>query len=115
MEAGITDHVWTIYDLISSAMLEWKPYDPTWLVEAVSRCCPDRAWLRDALSKCTMAGQKSKAYIYFVDASNPNKPGSQWQFEENIVVDDPIHGELVLDILKGRRVGGVEIIKEIEL
>ena len=54
------------------------------------------------------------AYIYFVDPSNANQPDSEWQFEENIVLDDPLHGERVLDILKGRRVGGVEILKHRE-
>jgi hypothetical protein len=38
--------------------------------------------------------------------------GSQWQFEENIILEDPERGDLVLDILKGQRVGGVEFLAE---
>ena len=48
--------------------------------------------------------------LYFVDPRRPNQPGSDWQFEENIILEHPTEGDLVLDILKGHRVGGVEFL-----
>ncbi len=52
-------------------------------------------------------------YIHFVDSTAPNKPGSQWQFERNILLYDKREGDLVLDILEGNRVGGVEFLKRL--
>jgi hypothetical protein len=40
--------------------------------------------------------------------------GSEWQIETNIVLEHPTEGDLVLDILKGQRVGGVETTSKIE-
>lgn len=94
-------------------MLNWKTYDPTWLVELATNCHPEQTWLEEALSKCTRAAQVSDAYIYFVDPSDPNEPGSEWQFEQNIVLEHPTDGDLVLDILKGHRVGGVEFLQRL--
>jgi hypothetical protein len=45
-----------------------------------------------------------------VSPENANKPGAEWQFERSIVLEDPKEGELVLDILKGNRVGGIEFL-----
>jgi hypothetical protein len=39
--------------------------------------------------------------------------GSQWQFDENIILEDLERGDLVLDILTGQRVGGVEFLAEL--
>jgi hypothetical protein len=65
--------------------------------------------LADALAICTRASGANSAYIKFVDATNPNTPGSEWQFDSNIVLHHSIEGEVVIDLLKGQRVGGVEL------
>jgi hypothetical protein len=93
--------------------MQWKPYDPTWLVELARESRPDEPWLADALARCTRAAEESSAYTYFIDPTNPNQPGSEWQFEENVVLEHPHEGELVLDILGGRRVGGVEFLQRL--
>ena len=93
----------------------WETYDPTWLVELARERLPEELWLQAALSVCRRAWKASPAYMNFVNPQNPNMPGSEWQFETNIVLEHPTEGELVLDILKGRRVGGVEFISKIEL
>jgi hypothetical protein len=49
-----------------------------------------------------------------VNPDNPNKAGSEWQFETNILLEHPSEGTLVLDVLKGQRIGGVETIDRIE-
>lgn len=99
-----------------SVAWEPKPYDPTWLVSTAKSELPTEFWLHEALSRCTRAVMVDPAYIHFVNPSLPNQPGSEWQFDSNIILIDKKEGELVLDILKesnpgaGRRVGGVEFI-----
>jgi hypothetical protein len=43
-----------------------------------------------------------------VSPSDPNRPGSEWRFEENILPEHPREGMVTLNILQDRRVGGVE-------
>lgn len=93
--------------------MDWKPYDPTWLVELARAQSPDEPWLADALARCTRAMENGRAYLYFVDPNAPNEPGSDWQFDNNLTLDHPREGMLVLDILTGRRVGGVEFISRL--
>ncbi len=90
--------------------MKWEKYDPTWLVDHAKEQHPDKPWLAKALSKCARCSIESKAYIHFVDPKNANSPGAEWQFEKNIFLNSPREGELVLDILEGYRVGGVEFL-----
>lgn len=91
----------------------WKDYDPTWLVNAAEKYRSEYPWLPSALSKCTTARIDSDFYIYFVDSDNPNKPESEWQFDTNLTIEESAEGELVLDILEGDRVGGVELLSKL--
>jgi uncharacterized protein YuzE len=100
---------------IKSFYCSWEPYDPAWLVAAASKQYPDKPWLSDALSKCTTMHRSGSAYIYFVDARRANKPGSPWQFRENIILEETEAGDIVLDILKDGRVGGIEFLRELGL
>lgn len=93
--------------------MQWKPYDPGWLVELARGSRPDEPWLAEALARCTRAAEESRAYLYFVDPARPDEPGSEWQFEQNVLLAHPREGDLVLDILRGRRVGGVEFLKRV--
>jgi hypothetical protein len=83
-------------------------------VELAKEQVPEETWLPDAISSCRHAWRMSAAYTYFVNPDNPNKPGSEWQFETNILLEHPSEGTLVLDVLKGKRIGGVETIDRIE-
>ena len=94
-------------------MIRWKKYDPQWLIELVKQQIPERSEIVAALEKCTRCFEESEAYIYFVDSANANEPGSQWQFQKNIVLESP-EGEIVLDLLKDGRIGGVEFVGKIE-
>ena len=60
-----------------------------------------------------MARQESAAYIHFVNRADPDEPGSEWQEQTDIVLKHPTEGELVLDILEGNRVGGVEFVAKL--
>lgn len=88
--------------------MKWKPYDPTWLAELVKKQRADEPWLPDALAKCTLYSEDSRAYYRFIDSSSP-----AWKFERNIVLHHKREGEIVLDILQGDRVGGVEFLKRL--
>lgn len=88
--------------------VEWQPYDPSWLISLAKEQHPEETWLVEALAVCTRAKLKGDVSIYFVDAANANKPGSEWQFERNILLDSPTEGPVILDVLKGQKIGGVE-------
>jgi hypothetical protein len=88
----------------------WKPYDPGWLVALARETRPAEPWLAAALAKCTLAAEESRAYTYFVDPREANQPGSEWQFDSNVMLKHPVESDLVLDILIGQRVGGIEFL-----
>ena len=93
--------------------MNWKEYNPEWLAELAEEQYPEYEWLPDALRKCVKHSVESEAYYHFVSPKNANKPGAEWQFEDNIVLEHSVEGDVVLDILKGNRVGGVEFINKI--
>jgi len=91
---------------------DWEDYDPSWLVHEAQLRLPDELSLHRALSKCTRA-ITTLAYIYFVSPENPNQPGAEWQFDRNVILEATCEGDLVLDVLKDGRVGGVEFLDRI--
>jgi hypothetical protein len=42
--------------------------------------------------------------------ANPGEPASEWQVQTNLELQHPTEGDLVLDILEGNRVAGVEFL-----
>ena len=89
-------------------MSGWQAYDPTWLVELARKEEPDKAWLAEALAKCTRCKKESEAYIYFVDPETP-----EWQHDDSIDMEHPTEGMVVIDVLKKRRIGGIELVDKI--
>ncbi len=63
---------------------------------------PDRDDIVTALQNCKSGDWLSKGYYQFVDSRNPNHPGSEWQLENE--------GDIVIDLLKDGRIGGIEFI-----
>ena len=61
--------------------------------------------------KAEFGNWKSKAYYRFVSSKNANKPGSEWQFHDNIILEHEKHGTIILDILENNRIGGIEFYK----
>ena len=90
--------------------MDWQPYDPTWLVQWVREDGPQMAWLADALARCTRAASGGPAYLYFADPVDAGQPDAEWQLEETVRLDRTPQGTLLLDILVGRRVGGIEFM-----
>ena len=91
----------------------WQAYDPSWLVKLAEQQLPEKPELAEALRACTRYSPESDAYYYFVSGRKPNQEGSAWQFKENISLRDPEEGELILDVLKDGRVGGVEFLSRL--
>ncbi|WP_404985699.1 hypothetical protein ACI513_00495 [Chryseobacterium sp. M5] len=67
--------------------------------------------LRTNLNTIKFGKWESKAYYKFVDSTDANKPGSKWQFKENIILEHPKYKTIVLDILQDDQLGGIEFIK----
>jgi hypothetical protein len=82
----------------------WEAFDPDELAALAGAQRPEEPWLPDALRRCTRALRESRAYVRFV-------PEEAWAFERNVRLVHPREGTLVLDVLTGRRVGGVEWLR----
>ena len=92
----------------------FKPYDPSWLVKAAQPYKDEFPWLLDALKKCIQVCDDDAAYFYFVESENANQPGSVWQIQENITLEETPEGEIILDIIKPNIVGGVEFYDKLD-
>jgi hypothetical protein len=88
--------------------MEYKPkFKIRKLVKSAKHEHPDDVWLRVELSKIQIVKKESEAYYYTIDKSKG------WSFKGNIVLDDTIYGTVVLDILEGNVIGGIELISRI--
>ncbi len=86
-----------------------RPFDPQWLIALAKSQCPEEPWLPEALARCTSASYRG-IMIYFVSPRRPNMAGSAWQYDYSIELDHPEYGFILLDILKGQRIGAVEFV-----
>lgn len=86
----------------------WQPYNPEWLVALASAQQPNEVWLPAALRQCQQARPETPAYIHFVEPSS-----SAWKFERNVVLESEEHGTLVLDVLEGHMIGGLEFLNRL--
>ena len=57
---------------------------------------------------------KNKAYYQFVNSINPNQVGSEWQFQDNIIIEHKEIGTIVIDLLKRNKIGGIEFINQLK-
>ena len=88
-------------------------FDPCSLIESVKRVAPELTWLPEALRNCNNGNWESRAYVYYVSPADANKPGSAWQHETTVGFHQKGLGGVVIDILKGNRIGGIEFIDKI--
>jgi uncharacterized protein YuzE len=49
-----------------------------------------------------------QSYSSFIPSEKGNFLGSEWQFDENIILEDDVEGTIVLDVLLNGKVGGIE-------
>ena len=85
-----------------------------WIIELIKEQEPDRTDLIEQLKKCDIQKWTRQPYIHLVSDAEPNQPGSEWQFEECIVLEHDSEGTIVLDILKDGRIGGIEFVKQLK-
>ena len=88
-------------------------FDIEWIIDLIKEQEPDRTDLIEQLKKSDRKKWIRQPYIHFVSGARPYQPGSEWQFEENIVLEHGSEGTIVLDILKDGRIGGIEFVNQI--
>ena len=89
-------------------------YSLDWIIKLVKQQAPERKDIIDALQRCENGQWDSKAYLRFVDSTNANLPGAVWQIEESVVFVHEIDGDIVIDLLKGGIIGGIEFVSSKE-
>ena len=92
---------------------KWEPYDPRWLVHLARQQFPGDYELHQAPSLCTLAQRNACCApkicgYHFVDASNPNQPGSPWQHSHTVIIPRDAEPDIFVDVLKDGRIGAVE-------
>lgn len=80
------------------------------LIEPARKQSPANSWLPDAFAACGPGEWLGGAYLCFVSTDRPNQAGSAWQFKGNLILHDEAYGEVVLDVLEGNRIGGIEFL-----
>ena len=94
---------------MSEEEIEWTPFDPSWLVKLAREQSPKEKWLSQALAECThIMPSANEATIYFVNPINANEPNAIYQFKGNTTLYSPTKGWLILDVLKGNKIGSLD-------
>jgi hypothetical protein len=109
--------------------MKTRPYDPKWMIQAIYSVSQEHDDLNknpallkliiDTLLNCKVIKSRHSesdpqyCYYNYVDDSNPNQTGSEWQHQDciNIYVAG---ADLIFDLLKDGRIGGVEVIYSYE-
>lgn len=83
------------------------------IIQLIREQEPDRTDLIEELEKLERKKWIRQPYVRFISAERPNQVDSEWQFDENIVLEHETEGTIVLDILKNGRIGGIEFVSQI--
>lgn len=78
------------------------------LIRILEKEEPKNENLINSLRNCSGGKWRNKAYYQFVNSENPNQIGSEWQFSDNIIIEHPEKGTIILDLLKDNKIGGIE-------
>lgn len=81
------------------------------VIEFIIYSLPEDSLVKRNLENINPGKWQSKAYYQFVDSIHANKPGSKWIFKENIILEHPKLGTIVLDILEKDQLGRIEFIE----
>jgi hypothetical protein len=82
--------------------------DIEYIIKLVKQQESDRQDIVDALLNCKNGHWSRNGYYQFVDSTNANKPNSEWQHDECIVIEQKNKGDIIIDMLKDGRIGGIE-------
>jgi hypothetical protein len=85
-----------------------EPFNINEIIKLVKEQEPDRQELIHALQKCKSGYWSSNGYYQFIDSRNANQAGADWQHDESIVLEQENKGDIVIDLLKDGRIGGIE-------
>ncbi len=85
-----------------------------WIIDLIKEQEPNRLDLIEQLKNSKRKEWIRQPYISFVSGKRPNLPGSEWQFEENVVLEHYREGTIVLDVLKDGRIGGIEFVSQLK-
>lgn len=83
------------------------------IIELIKEQEPHRLDLISQLKKSNKTKWLRQAYIPLVSDESANNPGTEWQFDENIILEHEFEGTIVLDVLKNGRIGGIELLSQI--
>ena len=86
-----------------------------YIIALVKEQEPERTDIVLALSNCSEGKWTTNGYYSLVIADNkPNQPGSNWQYDESIVIEQKNAGDIIIDLLKDGRIGGIEFMDLID-
>ncbi len=103
-----------LVNIVETVHSKRKYFKKEWLIELLKEQKPKREDLILQLEEMTVSEWIKKPYIRFVNGENANQKGAEWQFDENIVLEHKTEGTIVLDILKDGRIGGIELLNELD-
>ncbi len=86
----------------------WRTYDPAWLIELAQSQYPRETWLVTALARCTRVKLESEYYTRFKPARRPEPIDASPPARNNIVLEDPVEGSVVLDVRPDGQIAGLE-------
>ena len=84
------------------------------IIKLVEEQLPDRQDIVKALLECGNGSWTSRGYLQFVSSINANQPNAEWQHSDCIVIEQKNRGDIVIDVLKDGRIGGIEFIDLID-
>jgi len=103
-----------LVNIVETVHSKRKYFKKEWLIELLKKQKPKSTDLILQLEKMNETQWIKQPYIRFVNSKNANQKGAQWQFDENIVLEHKTQGTIVLDILKDGRIGGFELLNELD-
>ena len=84
------------------------------IIKLVEEQEPSRQDVIEALKNCTGGQWMGNGYFQFVSSENANQPNAEWQHDECVVIEQKGKGDIVIDLLKDGRIGGIEFIDLID-
>ena len=82
-------------------------YDPAWLIELAKKQIPNEAEIIDSLKSCTTIVGFCGCGCgdpYFIDPDSED-----WSFDYNVELQREDGVDIILDIMKNKRIGSIEI------
>jgi hypothetical protein len=108
-DAGLYPGALRILFYVLCVMLK-EPVDIKYIIRLAEEQHPDRHDVINALKGCKNGHWTSNGYYRFIDSTNANQPNSEWQYEESIVLEQEGKKDIIIDLLKDGRIGGLEFL-----